>query len=84
MQEKQTLTIELPFDMIVKEQIAAVIVGLTVPTLRTYRQTARGPEWERIGPTAVGYRVSELVEYRNQRRAAHVGCATPEMENSNV
>ena len=69
MQEKQALTIELPFDMIVKEQIAAVIVGLTVPTLRTYRQTNRGPAWERCGPVAVGYRVGKCLEYRNERAA---------------
>ncbi len=60
---------------------AARYVGLSASTLEKLRLVGKGPAWIRLGARTVGYDVTALDEWLDQRRAA-TQAATPERRRS--
>jgi predicted DNA-binding transcriptional regulator AlpA len=74
----QPLTVVTPLsclDRVVSERQAAEILGLSYFTLRREVQAGRGPARVRLSEYRVGYRLSELYRYLEERTEKSGGLA---------
>lgn len=55
---------------ILSEEQAAALYGEHVQTWRKRRREGKGPPFVRIGANRIGYRLGDLQEHQNARRAA--------------